>query len=231
MNHHAAELAPLYAMPTPSVRRLHATLDMGTGRTVPGTIDVLDYGSNGAQPMASVSALVNGQMLHLGWGEVQGLQPQPPANRGGRPKKTARDMAVYLAFRWHSAALQQKCPGARADGKARDSVCELWQQKGYKGLSDERKVRNIVSRVSEQGCVKSGSVAAFMGEADGVGRVSLLMKEGGRVELSENRILMEGWAWLWPYGEETATYTHISGEGELRRHGHRRPCNAEPAKN
>ncbi|WP_140636184.1 hypothetical protein [Methylibium rhizosphaerae] len=216
MNNHAALLAQLPAMPTPLVRRLHAIFTASTGRSVPGAIDVLDYGTGSSEHVVSLSAMVDGAMLHFGMGEIRGLRFKPSVNRGGRPRKTARDMAVFLACQWHATELHQRWPGARAAGKARDSVCELWQQKGYKGLSDERKVRNILDKVKDEACFKGGCVASFLGEADGSGRLSLLMEAGGRIETTTDQIFMEGKGWVWAYGEETATYMHISGEGTGR---------------
>lgn len=75
-------------------------------------------------------------------------------------------------------------------------------------------MRNIISRVDNEGSPGRGCVFAFLGQADGFGRGCLLLEEGGRMASTAHRMTIEGKGWVWKYGEETATYTHISGEGE-----------------
>lgn len=138
--------------------------------------------------------------------EARGLRLVPV---GGRPPKTARDVAVYLAAQWFEAG------AASARPKIGQSVVALWASKGYTGLTDPAHVvaRKAAARaaVGDDHTVMvqrgAGTARNHIGEGAGallVPASSMTADEAGALEF-------HGPVWSWTHGAETAKHYEAAG--------------------
>lgn len=145
--------------------------------------------------------------------KAQGLVLTPA---GGRPPKTARDVAVYAALMCFKAGAPKGRP------KLREAVVDLWRAKGYPGVKE---VQHVTARVPKAlAALKDlgGGVTALTFKGEGTTRTSVGAK-AGLVFVGESAVAAEGesWrlggpVWVWTYGSETAEQFDAVGVFEYR---------------
>lgn len=134
-------------------------------------------------------------------------------------------MAILMAVEWFECEYRLKYGDRRHATKVRKRVCELWQKKGYRGLSGandfghengERAVRRILNAIAKSDASQSGCFLLFAGDAAGDGRLVVLVEPGGSVQnSSDGHLSISGPCWVWAYGEEKAQYGRYQGVGTV----------------
>ncbi len=143
---------------------------------------------------------------HLRDLEAHGLRLVPV---GGRPPKTARDVAVYLAACWFEAGAAGKRP------KVGQGVVDLWQSKAYRGITDPAHVvarkapalRAVGSDHIVLDFKGTGTTRARVGEGAGV----LLLPAASYADDSAGTLQIQGPVWSWAYGAEEAEHFDATG--------------------
>jgi hypothetical protein len=143
---------------------------------------------------------------HLRDLEARGLRLVPV---GGRPPKTVRDVAVYLALQWYEAGAAPGRP------KLREAVCDLWIDRGYRGLTDPAHVTARVG-AARRALPADASVIITKGEgttprgvAPGAG--VLLVPAASMTTDQSGSMQFHGPVWSWAHGDENAQYFDASG--------------------
>ncbi len=152
-----------------------------------------------------------GRTLRLSF-DLSGLQFVPVENRG-RPKKTARNVAFFLAHRWFlGIAIRTKKP--RAESKALDDAMLLWQSLGFQGVSDEAHARKLLKAGKEAACGLSLlHVDATNGaHADGV----VIAADESTFDMRPGEYMgINGDGWFWRYGMEKAEWGKLTAGAHL----------------
>lgn len=217
-----------HTSPIPQPRTIRKAIELVFGaQRRSGVLDITDYGGGGDRHPA-VLFVDDGRGGYVrGIGEISGLTfvPEKPKPGVGRPPSTERDMAILMAVEWFGCEYERKYGRGRYATTVRKQVCELWQKRGYRGLSGaadqehvngERAVRRILNGIESGGAPKGGCFLFFTGDADGCGRLVVLVEPGGSIENSlDGRLSISGPCWVWTYGDEKAQYGHYRGEGTV----------------
>jgi hypothetical protein len=167
----------------------------------------------------------NGVVERVG-GRCEVQAPQP--NRGGAPRKDARNIAVFLAYQYFELL---------GDAKPSDRVFELWQkrraegwrrmsrqdeeaavrvekevpakpggrQPGYKGISDPGKVSGLCG-LAEELLGTDRDIRGFGYRSDETSLRMIVILPGARLENLSNGFDLHGPVWLWAFGDEVATH-------------------------
>jgi hypothetical protein len=132
---------------------------------------------------------------------------------GGRPPKTGRDVAVFLALKWFEASAQAGRP------KLRERVVDLWLARGYVGISDPAHVTARIPN-ARKACGDDNRLMVFRGEGTtnrhiGSGAGALLVPEAS-VRDGEGAIHFCGPLWTWAFGAEQAEHFDATGSIEFK---------------
>lgn len=133
---------------------------------------------------------------------------------GGRPPKTARDVAVFLADQWFRAGSQ----GKRA--KIGQAVVHLWTNQKYTGISDPSHVtarkRAALPEVGIDATFLMFKGAGTTRSVVGEGAGALLLPASSMTQDTEGVMRFHGPVWTWAYGDETAEYFAATGAVQYR---------------
>lgn len=167
------------AHPRPVVQRLLGSLELTVGDHVASTeatVDVLDFGGSDHVGVLQTAAL-RAPVALTGYAFA-------PRKLVGRPAKTERDIAVWLACRWIEL---QSTP------KVAEQVVDLWKQQRFSGLSEPSHVHAARKRVEKAIGPPPGGVA---------------FNEGGAAWLARGPLdgVLHTDAWVWNHGEEKAVF-------------------------
>ena len=173
------------APPRPVGRRLDATIETTIGVDTlvqDATVDLFDCGESDHVGYLWIA----GQHMPV---RLQGVK-FAPRKLAGRPSRTARDVAVYLACAWFE---QQGKP------KVAESVVDLWQ--GFKGFADAAHVRRARKRGDE--FLGQGAAVLVNAGVDG-------LNPGGSAWIAPDAKIddagVHGAAWVWDHGDEEARF-------------------------
>lgn len=114
--------------------------------------------------------------------------------KGGRPKKEARDAAIFLAKIWR----MQHCD--ESSSEAEDWIIAAWESLGKEesaGIGDDANVRSAIRRARERGLSESMVTVYENGMCVALESANGGLKNGARV-------------WVWNEG------MHIALEGKVR---------------
>lgn len=132
--------------------------------------------------------------------------------KGGRPPKTARDIAVFLALEWFNAGAPTGRP------KLREAVVDLWLSKGHGGIKDPAHVtvratkgRAVVGVLAEA-LVLTFKGTGTIGDQVGPGAGMVIAPAPSFTE-GPGAVDVHGPVWCWDYGAETAR--HFDARGRL----------------
>lgn len=117
-------------------------------------------------------------------------------DRGGAPPKFKRDVAAWLASKWFSI---------HPRAKLGMEVLTLWQEKGYKGFSENGHALNAIKRGAEH----AGAHGLLM-RVENVKGINQMIywTQGAHIELvagTPGTLVSNGPGWLWNFGDEEAT--------------------------
>lgn len=129
---------------------------------------------------------------------------------GGRPAKTTRDVAVFLALRWFEAGAPEGRP------KLREAVLDLWAARGFAGIRDPAHVTARAFKARALCGADGAIISAYKGAGStrkhvGPGAGVLLIPAGSATE-SPGVIEVAGPVWSWEFGAEHAELFDASGE-------------------
>lgn len=144
-------------------------------------------------------------------GQLEGLQFVPVETRGA-PVKVARDVALFLAYRWFLGG----GIAAKAKSNARQGVMDLWAAQGFKGASEETHLRKRLSAgeksthgLSRLRVVTDGSAVVGLANGGPDGMVIAAPPDAFDVRPGEC-VAINGRGWYWRYGMEKAVQGHLS---------------------
>lgn len=133
---------------------------------------------------------------------------------GGRPPKTARNVAVFLADQWFRAGAQGKRP------KIGQAVVDLWKSRRYGGISEPS---HVVARkkIAQPEVGINSTLMVFKGKWTtrsrvGEGAGTLLIPSSSMTEDTAGMVQFHGPIWAWAYGDETAERYKATGTLEYR---------------
>lgn len=163
----------------PTLRRLAVSIEHAPA-DVPATLDLMDYGDADHRGQL----WIDGESFPARLSGVTFTAQK----RAGRPRREARDVAVWLATEWF-----------RREGAAKidAQIVDLWGRQGFKGISEDGHVRSARKRalkvigVAPNAAILFTSAAAAW-VAEGVARAESLA--------------FESVAWVWEFGTENATH-------------------------
>lgn len=134
-----------------------------------------------------------------------------PKRKPGRPPKTRRDVAAFMAYEW--ARSGRPLPGVDLTGvrSPQSAVVRLWESRNYIGMGDKEDARLIVVRgshylarghwgsmVYEDGPIAGARVFAVPDRA---------VRAPGRGMYVDRLLSCVGW--VWAYGEQEAVLADI----------------------
>ncbi|WP_143227229.1 MULTISPECIES: hypothetical protein [unclassified Acidovorax] len=144
-------------------------------------------------------------------GRLSGVRFTPMAKQGA-PKKVARDVALFLAYRWFLGG--ESAP--RAKSRARQAVMELWAARGFKGASEETHLRKrlhagekAAQGLSRLRVVTDGKPSVGHAEATLDGIVIAAPPDAFDVRPGE-LVAINGIGWYWRLGMEEAVQGRLS---------------------
>lgn len=205
----------------PLSRALHGPLsDASSAKRGSYELTILDTGHGPPYTAEANVQLPNGQTVR-GAGQISGeddflsaflgSNDSGPTSRG-RPAKTERDVAVFLAFRWFwGLAFAEGVVEKRARSrKAKDGVLQLWADRGFDGLGYEShlnaRLRSSKAALRDQ----FGSRCVAWPFRHGVsGDAMVVAVAESSVRHTEDGILVSGNGWIWTYGEEQAVFSPV----------------------
>lgn len=142
--------------------------------------------------------------------KLSGL-PMPSISKTGRPTKTARDVAIFLAEKWFS--------GLPKPIKVRNEIVNMWSTNKFEGITEAGHVSKAIKRAKDavpslnDGCLmRRDGVAGDTKQA-----YMVFVEQGGRVDLVADPVgggrcvVIQGRGWRWEYGAEEAVYVDFKG--------------------
>lgn len=178
------------------------------GREVMGILYANDFGDGATRH--SVEGYLTGPQ-GVQWkasGHLSGIQFEPMPSKGA-PKKIGRNVALFLAYQWFffPAVLLGE---TRMPAVVLRWVMDLWQNRGFKGVTEETHVRKLVKAGAE--CMSGYRLLRQETTIDGKpSGVVFAVPQGTFSVLPDGQIGLHGPGWMWRYGEEEAVYGRLSG--------------------
>lgn len=202
--------------PFPFVRRLPAAFRSEKFGAISGVMDLFDYG--GGRPCTSGHAflrLADGSPFYDGSVSLlNGGVVIESLKKNGRPAKTNRDVAVFLATEFFIEKKMREAPDRKPLRKdAYIKVHELWEEKSYPFIPDVDAPKALNSRGKKE--IDKADPFGRMSYIthDGLDGVFVHMQKGCRVETWPcNEIVVSGPCWVWRYGDENAAFYPASQE-------------------
>lgn len=183
-----------------------------------GTLEVFPSLDFNGPPMASFDAELivsrgNGPMrpatgfLYSGGRQVGTMQASFPAELfepskpAGAPKKTARDVAILCALALCKA--RQTQIGEAGIIAARNEVVSMWQTRGFKGLTNEKHVRDRLPAALE---ATKSTAAQFVYLTERGFALVILFDNGSEWTFYDDCAFVNGSGWSWFEGKEKAQH-------------------------
>lgn len=147
-----------------------------------------------------------GDVAHPFTGSIEGLAlDYAPSVPPGRPPKTARDVGVYLAYKSFLQVARRELPMPQAQGFSKRKCMELWKK--WPGISDEKALRRARSSALKT-LEGNRALLSYTGTAaDYSDYVALLLLPGASYCTQAGAMQVQGPAWVWRWGQETAEHT------------------------
>ncbi len=182
-----------------------------TGDELRGTFYANDFG-DGAKEHHLDGYLTNSQGVKSKFqGRLSGVQFAPREARGA-PRKTARDVALFLAFKWFHAT-GGGASKTVVERNARDCVMGLWAELGYKGVTEETHLRKRLK--SGAGALNGLSLLRYVCTTDAPdGAVVAAPYSAFDLRRGES-MSINGSGWFWRYGMEAAVQGRFSAKTSL----------------
>lgn len=179
-----------------------------TGRVLKGILYANDFG-DGATSHYLEGYLSDPQGLRgKVSGHLSGIQFVPRKTRGA-PKKTGRNVALFLAYQWF-IFLAVSRGESRVPTSVVQEVMGLWEQAGFKGATEETHLRKLIKAGAEE--INGYRILRQDTTADGTARGVMVAAPEDTVSLlPDGHIRLNGPGWMWCYGEEMAAYGQLSG--------------------
>ena len=182
-----------------------------SGDSLKGLFYANDFGDGAAEHLLDGHLTDSQGVTQRLFGRISGLRFVPLVTRGA-PKKNARDVALFLAYRWFLGG--GTVPKAKS--KARQGVMNLWAANGFKGASEETHLRKRLRAgdeatrgLSRLRVVTDGIPPGVVAKATADGMVIAALPDAFDVRPQEH-IAIDGVGWYWRYGMEEAVHGHLS---------------------
>ena len=182
-----------------------------SGASLEGIFYANDFGDGAAEHSLDGHLTDSQGDIYRFSGRLSGVQFVQVETRGA-PVKTARDVALFLAYRWFLGG--DTAPKAKS--KARQGVMDLWAAQGFKGASEETHLRKrllagaaVAGGLSRLRVVTDGKVPGGNAKAAMDGMVVAAPPDAFDVRPREH-VAVDGLGWYWRYGMEKAVPGHLS---------------------
>lgn len=125
-----------------------------------------------------------------------------PKRPRGKPRNDRRNVAAFMAHEWFRYG--HEMPEVRAPVRSPiTAVMELWNIRGYRGLSDYKEAHRVISNGS-QFCARFDTFLPEDGRAHGAR--SFLVNRGALTVIDGRAVHLRACiGWCWEYGAEYAT--------------------------
>lgn len=182
----------------------------GEAQELRGTFYARDFGDQSTEHVLEGHLTDSRGQTRRFFGQLSGLQFVSRETRGA-PKKTGRDVALYLAYMWFLGAVKLRVTGAERE--AREQVMELWAKDGFVGATEETHLRK---RLSEGRKVVHGLSLLHYVCTSNAPDGAMVAAPAKAFDLQMGvRIGINGPGWFWRYGMEEAVYSNHSAVAPL----------------
>ncbi|TXJ04645.1 MAG: hypothetical protein E6Q29_14395 [Alicycliphilus sp.] len=195
-------------LPKPITRTLECVFeDDFFGPLARAQIHILDYKDGATQHLFSGHLAIGSAPLQRIDGRLTGIQFVHQETRGA-PKKTGRDVALFLAFMWFMGVSRDRGLDVKqAKSEALQLVMELWGERGFKGATEETHLRKRI-KVGERRLYGSSLLRYEVDSKtpDGV----LIAGPQSVFDIRRHEWMgVDGVCWFWRYGDENAVWGHV----------------------
>ncbi len=181
---------------------LRAQFNFGPGPVTDGVLNIYPRPGSLQHPVGGHFYL--GDTAHPFTGRIDGLHiTRAPTSPQGRPPKTARDMGVKIAYDSLLRCAVCTLPKVKAQTFAKNQCLDLWSR--WPGIQEAAALRTARRNAGRTLAGTTGAMLTYTGTAPDLSDyVAVLALPGATHQTHAGRLRINGPAWVWRWGEETA---------------------------